>query len=29
MTLDLFLKDNNCYISEGYTEQVPEQVQIL
>jgi len=29
MTLDLFLKDNNCYVTEGYTEQVPEQVQIL
>ena len=29
MTLDLFLKENNCYITEGYTEQVPEQVQIL
>ena len=29
MTLDLFLKDNNCYITEGYIEQVPEQVQIL
>ena len=29
MTLDLFLKENNFYITEGYTEQVPEQVQIL
>ena len=29
MTLDLFLKENNCYVTEGYTEQVPEQVQIL
>ena len=29
MTLDLFLKVNNCYVTEGYTEQVPEQVQIL
>ena len=29
MTLDLFLKDNNCYVTEGYTEQVPKQVQIL
>ena len=24
-----YLKDNNCYVTEGYTEQVPEQVQIL
>ena len=29
MTLDLFLKDNNCNITGGYTEKVPEQVQIL
>jgi predicted O-methyltransferase YrrM len=29
MSLDLFLKHNNCYITEGYTEQVSEQVQIL
>ena len=29
MTLDLFLKDNNCNITEGYIEQVPEQVQKL
>jgi hypothetical protein len=24
MSLDLFLKDNNCHVSEGYTEQVSE-----
>ena len=29
MTLDLFLKNNNCYVNEGYTSQVPEQVRIL
>lgn len=29
MTLDIFLQDNNTYVSEGYIEQIPEQVNIL
>jgi predicted O-methyltransferase YrrM len=29
MNLDLFLKYNNCNVTEGYSEQVPEQVKIL
>ena len=29
MSLDLFLKHNNCYVTEGYTEQVPKQSEIL
>jgi len=29
MTLDLYLKYKNCIITEGYTQQVSKQVEIL